>query len=395
MIGHAPGGKLSSAAPQHPEVTPPAIGSGFRFEGVTVTYRGTVALADFTLEAPAGQVTALLGPSGSGKTTALRSVAGFVRPARGRVYIGGRDVTDVPAHDRGIGIVVQQYALFPHMRVAENVAFGLKAKRRPRAEVRAGVSDALELVGMADYARRYPRELSGGQQQRVAIARALAIQPKGLLLDEPLSALDAQLRSGMLAEIARLHRELPDLTILYVTHDQVEALTLADRIAVMNEARLVDVGTSRELYQRPQLAFTAGFVGHANLLPVTVSEIIEKAAGEPGAGPCLVRADLGGQQLTATAYRAVEAGSQQLLCIRPHLFSLTPEASSDNRLEGTVTEVQWRGPTHRIYLDAGGHGLIAEAAARRDPPPLGSRLALYFTPGDAVLVAAGTGAAGD
>ena len=395
MIGHARGGKLPATAPQHPEVTAPAIGSGFRFDGVTVTYRGTVALADFTLEAPAGQVTALLGPSGSGKTTALRSVAGFVRPVRGRVYIGGRDVTDVPPYDRGIGMVVQQYALFPHMRVAENVAFGLKAKRRPRAEVRARVADALELTGMGDYARRYPRELSGGQQQRVAIARALAIQPKGLLLDEPLSALDAQLRSGMLAEIARLHRELPDVTILYVTHDQVEALTLADRIAVMNEARLVDVGTSRELYQRPQLAFTAGFVGNANLLPVTVAEIIEQAAGEPGAGPGLVRADLGGQQLTASAYRAVEAGSQQLLCIRPHLFSLTPEASSDNRLEGTVTEVQWRGPTHRIYLDAGGHGLIAEATARRDPPPLGSRLALYFAPGDAVLVAAGTGDSGD
>ena len=412
MIDHMQGGKLPSSAPGASSPTPDApsptpspapgapqanaqaAGSGIRFDGVTVAYRGTTALDDLTLEAPAGQVTALLGPSGSGKTTALRSVAGFVRPTRGRVYIGERDVTDVPPYDRGIGMVVQQYALFPHMRVAENVAFGLRAKRRPRAVARAKAAEALELVGMAAYARRYPRELSGGQQQRVAIARALAIQPKVLLLDEPLSALDAQLRSGMLAEIARLHRELPDVTILYVTHDQVEALTLADRIAVMNEARLVDLGTSRELYRRPQLAFTAGFVGNANLLPVTVEEIIEQAAREPGPGGGRVRVAAGGHRLTASSYHPVEVGSRQLLCIRPHLLSLTHEDGCDNRLEGTVTEVQWRGAIHRIYLDTAGQGLIVEATARREPPALGARLAVHFTPDDAVLVA-GSQAAGD
>lgn len=202
---------------------------------------------------------ALLGPSGSGKTTALRAVAGFVRPVSGRVLLGGRDVTDLPPYRRGIGMVVQGYALFPHMRVDENVAFGLRARRTARSEMRQRVAEALEMTGMAAYARRYPRELSGGQQQRVAIARALAVRPDVLLLDEPLSALDARPRSGMLAELARLHRELPDVTMLYVTHDQVEALTLADRTAVMDKARLRACGTPRELYRAPADAFTASF----------------------------------------------------------------------------------------------------------------------------------------
>ncbi len=169
-------------------------------------------------------------------------------------------------------MVVQQYALFPHMRVEDNVAFGLKARKVAKAEIRTRVLEALEMTGMGAYARRHPRELSGGQQQRVAIARALAIRPDVLLLDEPLSALDAQLRSGMLAELARLHRELPDVSILYVTHDQVEALTLADRIAVMDKAKLRACGTPRELYRAPADAFTASFVGGANLLPVTVGD---------------------------------------------------------------------------------------------------------------------------
>ncbi|MEU0861268.1 ABC transporter ATP-binding protein, partial [Streptomyces griseofuscus] len=242
-----------------------------RFDSVTVAYDGNVVLDSLDLTVEPGEVMALLGPSGSGKTTALRAVAGFVRPASGRVLLGGRDVTDLPPYRRGIGMVVQQYALFPHLRVDENVAFGLKARGTARSEIRQRVGEALEMTGMAGYARRHPRELSGGQQQRVAIARALAIRPGVLLLDEPLSALDAQLRSGMLAELARLHRELPEVSMLYVTHDQVEALTLADRIAVMDKARLRACGTPKELYRAPTDAFTASFVGGANLLPVTVS----------------------------------------------------------------------------------------------------------------------------
>ncbi len=245
----------------------PAPPCGIRFDDVTVAYGkhgghgANTVLDSFDLTVEPGEVMALLGPSGSGKTTALRAVAGFVRPVRGRVLIGGRDVTDLPPYQRGIGMVVQQYALFPHMKVAENVAFGLRAQKAPRDGIPGRVAEALEMTGMAGYADRHPRELSGGQQQRVALARALAIRPRVLLLDEPLSALDARLRSGMLAELARLHRELPDVTILYVTHDQVEALTLADRIAVLDNARLRDCGTPQQLYRSPRTAFTASFVG--------------------------------------------------------------------------------------------------------------------------------------
>ncbi|WP_037853226.1 ABC transporter ATP-binding protein [Streptomyces sp. NRRL S-340] len=341
-----------------------------RFDSVTVAYDGNVVLDSLDLTVAPGEVMALLGPSGSGKTTALRAVAGFVRPVSGRVLLGERDVTDLPPHRRGIGMVVQQYALFPHLRVEDNVAFGLKARRAGRAEIRARVGEALEMTGMAAYARRHPRELSGGQQQRVAIARALAIRPAVLLLDEPLSALDARLRSGMLAELARLHRELPDVSILYVTHDQIEALTLADRIAVMDKARLRACGTPRELYRAPADEFTASFVGNANLLPVTVTP--------RGAA-------LGDAELTLDTAGAA-AGTRGTLCVRPHLVGL---GDGPNRLTGTVSEVQWRGSTHRLYVDVAGHHVMADVPELRRPPAHGDTVSLHFAAEDAVLLAAG------
>ncbi|MEV6953983.1 ABC transporter ATP-binding protein [Streptomyces sp. NPDC051183] len=344
--------------------------SGIRFDSVSVAYGGNTVLDSLDLTVEPGEVMALLGPSGSGKTTALRAVAGFVRPVRGRVLIGGRDVTALPPHKRGIGMVVQQYALFPHMRVEDNVAFGLKAQKAPKSEVPGRVAEALEMTGMAAYAKRYPRELSGGQQQRVAIARALAIRPGVLLLDEPLSALDAQLRSGMLTELARLHRELPDVSILYVTHDQVEALTLADRIAVMDKARLQDCGTPQELYRAPRTEFTASFVGNANLLPVTVAD-----------GGAL----FAGRALELDPGRAA-AGARATLCVRPHLLGL---GDGPNALSGTITEVQWRGATHRLYVDVGGHRVKADLPELRETPALGDRVTLHFEPRDAVLLAAG------
>ncbi|MFE6332673.1 ABC transporter ATP-binding protein [Streptomyces sp. NPDC057798] len=346
------------------------MSSGIRFDGVTVSYDGHVVLDALDLTVAPGEVMALLGPSGSGKTTALRAVAGFVRPAAGRVFLGDRDVTGLPPHRRGIGMVVQQYALFPHMRVEDNVAFGLKARKTARDEIRGRVAEALELTGMAAYARRYPRELSGGQQQRVAIARALAIRPGVLLLDEPLSALDARLRSGMLAELARLHRELPDVSILYVTHDQVEALTLADRIAVMDRARLQACGTPRELYRAPANEFTASFVGNANLLPVTV--------GSGGVG-------FGGARLTVDT-TGIAKGARATLCVRPHLIGV---GEGPNRLSGTVREIQWRGATHRLYVEVGGHRIMTDLRELKDPPALGDTVDLYFAPEDAVLLTAG------
>ncbi|OSC73261.1 2-aminoethylphosphonate ABC transport system ATP-binding subunit PhnT [Streptomyces sp. 4F] len=354
-----------------------ATTSGIRFDKVTVAYDGNVVLDALDLTVEPGEVMALLGPSGSGKTTALRAVAGFVRPASGRVFLGDRDVTDLPPHRRGIGMVVQQYALFPHMRVEDNVAFGLKARKVAKAEIRTRVSEALEMTGMGAYARRYPRELSGGQQQRVAIARALAIRPDVLLLDEPLSALDAQLRSGMLAELARLHRELPDVSILYVTHDQVEALTLADRIAVMDKARLQSCGTPRELYRAPADAFTASFVGNANLLPVTVG------AGGVAFADAEIKVDTGSAAPGATA----------TLCVRPHLVGLG-EGDGPNRLTGTVGEIQWRGATHRLYVDVDGHRVMADLRELRNPPAHGDEVTLHFAPEDAVLLTAGVGGHG-
>ncbi|GHD99420.1 ABC transporter ATP-binding protein [Streptomyces alanosinicus] len=343
---------------------------GIRFDSVTVAYDGNVVLDQLDLTVEPGEVMALLGPSGSGKTTALRAVAGFVRPVSGRVLLGGRDVTDLPPYRRGIGMVVQQYALFPHMRVDENVAFGLRARKAAKGEIRQRVAEALEMTGMAAYARRHPRELSGGQQQRVAIARALAIRPDVLLLDEPLSALDARLRSGMLSELARLHRELPDVSMLYVTHDQVEALTLADRIAVMDKARLQSCGTPKELYRSPADEFTASFVGGANLVPVTVG-----SGGVSFAGTEL-KVDTTG----------VLAGARATLCVRPHLVGL---GEGPNRVVGTVTEIQWRGATHRLYVEVDGHSVMADLRELRNPPALGDAVALHFAPEDAVLLPAG------
>ncbi|MFJ5529262.1 ABC transporter ATP-binding protein [Streptomyces sp. NPDC093261] len=344
--------------------------TGIRFEGISVAYDGTTVLDALDLTVEPGEVMALLGPSGSGKTTALRAVAGLVRPSSGRVFLGGQDVTAQPPYRRGIGMVVQSYALFPHMRVADNVAFGLKARKVPRQEIPARVAEALEMTGMGEYARRYPRELSGGQQQRVAIARALAVRPGVLLLDEPLSALDARLRSGMLAELARLHRELPDMTMLYVTHDQVEALTLADRIAVMDRARLQDVGTPRELYRSPRTEFTASFVGTANLLPVTV--------GAKGVA-------FGGAELEVDT-RGAAPGAAATLCVRPHLVGLGP---GPNRLTGVLGEIQWRGAIHRLYVDVAGHRVMADVRELRRPPAPGDEVEVHFAPGDAVLLAAG------
>jgi len=359
--------------------------SGIRFENVTVAYGATVALDDFTLDVAPGQVMALLGPSGSGKTTALRAVAGFVEPTRGRIFIGDVDVTDKPPYRRGIGMVVHQYALFPHMRVEDNVAFGLRANRCPRAEIPARVEECLRLVGMASYARRYPLELSGGQQQRVAIARALAIRPQVLLLDEPLSALDAQLRSGMLKEIARLHRELPDVTILYVTHDQIEALTLADRIAVMNDSRLVDVGSAQSLYQQPPSRFTATFVGNANLLPVTVDRWDEREQ------QAWVR--LGDRMLEVMSHMPARPGEARTLCIRPHALALDGQPGC-NAIEAMVSEVQWRGSAHRLYVDVGGVEMWADSRPLRSPPSRGQRIVLHFLPGDATLLAGASVGAG-
>jgi 2-aminoethylphosphonate transport system ATP-binding protein len=348
--------------------------SGIEFRDVTVRGGdGRVILDSLTLAVPRGEIVALLGPSGAGKTTALRAVAGFHEPSSGQVLLGGRDVTSVPPRDRGIGMVVQSYALFPHMSVAQNVAYGLRSRRLRRPDTTERVRRALGMVGMESFADRRPGSLSGGQQQRVAIARALAPRPEVLLLDEPLSALDAQLRSGMLAELARLHRELPDVTMLYVTHGQNEALALADRIAVLADARLVEYGASDRLYRDPEFAFTARFLGASNILQGT-------ADGEH-------RVRIAGVQAPVRLVDPVGADPIVRLSVRPHRVRLlSGDEGSANEFSATVTDVQWRGSTHRVSGIVGSHPFAAEVLELDVPPAVGSTVRFGFEPHDVVVV---------
>src|SRR5512136_1570281 len=229
------------------------------------------AVSNVSLFVQPGEFLTLLGPSGCGKTTTLRMVAGFERPDRGRIYIGEEDVTDLMANQRNIGFVFQNYALFPHLSVFENVAYGLRVKGMSKAEMENSVGQVIRLVGLKGYERQFPHQLSGGEQQRVALARAVVIQPQVLLFDEPLSNLDARLRVYMRGEIRRLQKAL-SITAIYVTHDQEEAMAISDHIAVMNEGKIVQVGTAEELYLQPKSLFVAKFIGKINPLPAAVKE---------------------------------------------------------------------------------------------------------------------------
>jgi 2-aminoethylphosphonate transport system ATP-binding protein len=352
-------------------------GSSVSFDRVSVAYRGAVVLKPLTLNVEAGEILALIGPSGSGKTTALRAVAGFVRPAGGRIRIGDTDVTDLPPYERGLAMVVQNYALFPHMRVEQNVAFGLNARGAPRDLTATRVEDALRTVGMSSFVGRYPRELSGGQQQRIAIARALAVRPRVLLLDEPLSALDAQIRRSMVEELAKLHRTLPHLTVLYVTHDQSEALTLADKIAIMKDGMLNAHGATAELYRRPPNRFAAEFLGRANILPATVED--------NGSTSEFARLRIG-SSIVLAAPSPLAKGSKCLLCVRPQHLALQAEGSDVNTLAGTLRDVHWQGELTHLVLDIA--GTPARVVVTRAPalPQPGNTLNIYFSPSDASLI---------
>jgi len=246
----------------------PAAEIDVRLEGIRKTYGDVVAVDRVDLEIPAGEFFTLLGPSGSGKTTTLRLIAGFERPDEGRIELGGADVTNRAPYERDVNTVFQDYALFPHMTVAENVAYGLRVKRVPRAERRRRVEEILKVVRLPEVGDRKPVQLSGGQRQRIALARSLVNTPRVLLLDEPLGALDLKLRQEMQIELKRIQREVSDIgiTFVYVTHDQEEALTMSDRLAVFNEGRIEQIGAPAEVYERPATEFVAGFVGVSNVL---------------------------------------------------------------------------------------------------------------------------------
>jgi len=268
---------LAEAAPLDPPAVAPD-GIAVRLDGVVKRFGDVVAVDGVDLDVREGEFFSMLGPSGSGKTTCLRMIAGFEEPTEGRIFLGGRDVSRLAPYDRDVNTVFQDYALFPHMTVEQNVAYGLMVRRVGRGERRQQVSDALEMVRLPEYGGRKPAELSGGQRQRVALARALVMRPKVLLLDEPLGALDLKLRHEMQIELKHIQQEVR-ITFIYVTHDQEEALTMSDRLAVFNEGRIEQVGAPADVYERPATRFVAGFVGTSNLLTGAVAEAIVGRAG--------------------------------------------------------------------------------------------------------------------
>jgi iron(III) transport system ATP-binding protein len=314
--------------------------------GIGLAYGTNQVLQDITLAIQPGEFFALLGPSGSGKSTLLRLVAGFNQHNRGRLLVDGRDITGVPPHARNIGMVFQSYALWPHMTVYDNVAFGLVERRVARDEIRRRVGEALALVGLTDYAQRRPNQLSGGQQQRVALARTIVIEPQVLLLDEPLSNLDKKLREQMRLELKRLQRKL-GITTIFVTHDQEEAMTTADRMAVLDGGVLQQVGTPRELYDLPANRFVAEFVGSTNVL-----------LGSADAGQRVFRVEgLGDLPLPA-------GGDGAALSIRPHALAVATQRDIDaDRVwfEGEVRESEFLGEFTRYELQVGARRLTADA----------------------------------
>ena len=324
-----------------------------RLENISKTFihriKGRVSAVDqVSLYVQPGEFLTLLGPSGCGKTTTLRMVAGFERPDRGRIYIGEEDVTDLMANQRNIGFVFQNYALFPHLSVFENVAYGLKVKGASKIEIEKSVGDVLALVGLKGYDRQFPHQLSGGEQQRVALARAVVIQPRVLLFDEPLSNLDAKLRVYMRGEIRQLQKAL-SITAVYVTHDQEEAMAISDHIAVMNEGKIVQIGTAEELYLRPDSPFVAQFIGKINLLQAEVKEV----RGEE------VSLEILGQIYQIPNRTAkLTSGQKVNVFIRPESVELVKEIG-EKELKGSVIEKTFLGEKVDYVLEVNGHRLNA------------------------------------
>jgi putative spermidine/putrescine transport system ATP-binding protein len=349
------------------------------------------AVADFDLSAQRGEFISFLGPSGCGKTTTLRMIAGFEYPDSGSIRVDGKEITGLPPNKRDVGMVFQSYALFPNMSVANNIGFGMRVKKQPKAAIAKRVGELLEMINMPEKADRYPYQLSGGQQQRVALARALAVQPQVLLLDEPLSALDAKIRVALRHEIRQIQRQL-GITTVYVTHDQEEALELSDRIVVMSQGKIEQIGTPFEIYNFPATAFVASFVGTLNAIE---AKIVDAAAG---------RLSLAGHDVRTTSALAGSEGQAVTVALRPEMIALaTPDgsnvvavsalegASGSNRLPATVVDVAFLGSVVRVHTTVGPDKTPVYVDTFNNPnlavPPAGSPVVLSFPPEGCLVLA--------
>jgi spermidine/putrescine ABC transporter ATP-binding subunit len=352
--------------------------SAVEARAVSKFYGDLPALDRVSLAFPDGGFFALLGPSGSGKTTLLRAIAGFVEPDSGEITIDGTSVEHIPPHRRGIGMVFQNYALFPHMSVFDNIAFGLSVRGLPRGEIAERVRDILALIQLRGMEDRKPRQLSGGQQQRVALARALVTDPKVLLLDEPLGALDKRLRQDMQIELRQIQRQV-GITTIFVTHDQEEALTLADRIAIINEGALVQVGAPGEIYERPRTRFAAGFLGDANFIAGVAAG--PGRVGDTSFGPL------------ATSHDLPRDGTKVTLAVRPEKFHLLAAGAAVpdgmNAIDGTIRQAVYSGSSVTYIVVASGQEFrVFQQNRETEPLAVGEAVTLSWAPEHSVVLEA-------
>ncbi len=376
---------MTTSAPHHAAPASSAAGRrtdhpAIEFVGVRKDYlshgEAVPAVKSLDLAIAQGEFFSLLGPSGCGKTTTMRMIAGFEAPTAGKVFLDGQDVTEVAANKRDVNMVFQSYALFPHLNVLQNVSFGLERKKVAKAEIKRRVGEILEIVSLTGMEKRYQKEMSGGQQQRVALARALVNHPRALLLDEPLGALDLKLRQQMQIELKRIQREV-GITFVYVTHDQGEALTMSDRIAVMNAGLIEQLGTPREIYERPSTRFVAGFIGTSNIVAAPVSRV------EGG----LAVLDLGPEErIVVPVPASVSAGQALEVSVRPEKINLhrTPPQATGSVLAGSVTEVVYHGTStnYTVSTSNGSDFVVFDQNAHdaEDVASRGERVFLTWAP---------------
>jgi putative spermidine/putrescine transport system ATP-binding protein len=336
----------------------------------------TTVVQDFNLDVERGEFISFLGPSGCGKTTVLRMVAGFEEPTAGSIVVGGKDITQLKPNQRNIGMVFQAYALFPNLTVAQNIGFGLRVAGMPKAEVDARVAEMLAIIKLPEFGDRYPYQLSGGQQQRVALARALAPKPKLLLLDEPLSALDAKVRVSLREEIRSIQKSL-GITTVFVTHDQEEALSISDRIVVMYGGKVEQVGTPFEIYNRPTTKFVANFVGTLNVLEGTVTDA-STGKVRVGDSDVILKQSLNGSK----------SGDMLSLALRPEAISLGKQPGRDASLGGEISEVSFLGSVIRVKVGLGKHAVSLDTFNNpaTPPPSVGDRTEISFSSEDLLVL---------